>query len=822
MNETRLNFKTILTSKLARRLVPILMAVVAVPIAVTVLTVGHVAREQIVTMTHTMERINGSAVKDAGKEFQRVGQETVRSSGKKMAQISLQAGQNVSRQWEKGQADSISKTGDDFARVTQSSFDGAMRQSLSTNRDILHDVNGQMGRLFASSARYTQVRVADRVQTAMLDQSNRQMQERARQLAQLAQVYLQTNQNYLALTAQMLNVYDGDRAGEKAVLDALVRRFPMFTLVSVMDMNGQETAMSASDRAVTASDLSNHFTADYFRTAMGGQSYVGLETPPQYGRAPVLRLSVPVELYRGKVIGVLTARLALEDLWDTIRNTRIGKNGYAYVTGPGDAIFLKERPSDAQMMRQVAPIEPLGWKLIVAQPSDEVMLPVRSFKNDIARNTQHSLLQMNQDIQNSSEIAAKRLQIDAGRLHSDTAAQVRTRTGEIFGQLQRKTSLQTGAELKGMQEAIRSQAEQAQQDNDRQMAAAAGAASTELARRIPPLTANALRLASRRLSVWALAIILISCAISCVIGLILASAILRPILRLAQGTHAIAEGELAKRVDERAPAEIGDLAVAFNTMAASLQQSRTELDSAEAQLVQSAKLASLGTLSAGVAHELNQPVAIVRGISQQLQGEPNLSPDVLDDLVLIEGQTTRMMKIIKHLRTFCRAGGYEMTRVTVDQVVENCFILIDAQLKAHDIRVKLNLTAGASQVMGDANELEQVFINLITNARDAMEGRKDAEIAIRSWTESGRLCIEFHDNGTGIPEEVAAHIFDPFFTTKEAGKGTGLGLSISHGIIQKHKGLIATHNDGGAVFTITLPLLEADITEQESELRQAA
>ena len=656
----------------------------------------------------------------------------------------------------------------------------------------------------------------------MLDQNNRQMRERARLLAQGAQSYLRTNQNYLALTAQMLNVYQGDRVGEKAVLDALVRRLPMFTLVSVMDSSGRETAMSASDHAVTAADLGDHADTDYFRKAISDQTYIGLDSAPRFGRAPVLRLAVPVELYRGKVIGVLTARLSLEDLWDTIRNTRIGKDGYAYVAGPNGAPYLAERVGPSDLMRQQAPIEPLGWSLVVAQPRDEVMSSVRSFKNDIALNTQRSLRQMGQDIQTSSDVAAARLQNDSRRLHADTASTVRRRTAEIFGQLQRKTSMQTGAELKGMREAIRSQAEKARQGNDRQMAAAAEEASAELARRIPPLTANALHLANRRLSVFAIAIVLISCAVSCVIGLLLASTILRPILRLAQGTRAIAQGELAKRVDERAPAEIGDLAVAFNTMAASLQQSRTELDSAEAQLVQSAKLASLGTLSAGVAHELNQPVAIVRGISQQLRDEPGLSAEVLDDLALIEGQTTRMMKIIKHLRTFCRAGGYEMTRVTVDQVVENCFILIDAQLRAHDIRVKLDLQAGESQVMGDANELEQVFINMITNARDAMEGRKDAEISIRSWTENGQLSIEFRDNGTGVPDAAAAHIFDPFFTTKEAGKGTGLGLSISHGIIQKHHGAIATHNDGGAVFTITLPLLEADATEQESELRRAA
>ena len=376
-----------------------------------------------------------------------------------------------------------------------------------------------------------------------------------------------------------------------------------------------------------------------------------------------------------------------------------------------------------------------------------------------------------------------------------------------------------------MQLAILFQSELAQSENDRQMAVAAAAASTSLAQRIPPLTKRVLQQADRRLSSLGLLIILISCLLSCLIALLMAGAIVRPIMRLVQGTHALAQGHLDKRVDERAPAEIGDLAAAFNQMAISLQQSRTDLNSAEAQLVQSAKLASLGTLSAGVAHELNQPVAIVRGLSQQLQREPNLPPETLEDLALIEGQTSRMMKIIKHLRTFCRTGGSEQVSVDVNQVIQDCFILIDAQLKSHDISVELALCQELLVVTGDANELEQVFINLLTNARDALESSPDARLTIQSHVEQKQCVIEFRDNGPGIPTEAAAHIFDPFFTTKEVGKGTGLGLSISHSIIEKHHGSITAKNDGGAVFLITLPLAIEETLERpetEGQLRRAA
>ncbi|MGI4791617.1 MAG: ATP-binding protein [Janthinobacterium lividum] len=816
-------------SKLARRLVPLFVAMVALPLTITVLVVGRIGQEQILTTARTMEGINGVALQGAGEQFQRLGQETVRRSSKETAQISFQASQAASRQWEKNQADSLATSGHEFAQVTQRSFDGAMHQSLAANRDVLNNVNSRMGLLFASSAHYTQARVSDRVQSAILAQINMQMQERARQMAQSVGIYIQTYQDYMALTAQMLNLYEGDKVGQKAILDALIRRDPMLVTVSVLNKEGQETTRSASDHVVSAAELGNHAAEPYFQTAIQDRPYVSLEDLPQAGRAPILRLAMPIELYHGKAVGVLTARFSLDDLWDTLRSTRIGKSGFVSVLDRRDVVLLAPHVRPGELLSRSARVEGLGWRLVVAQPREEVMRPVQSFKSDIAKNTQMAMIQMHQDIQASSLATSARLQKDNGKLRAATMSQVQVRTDQIFRRLQQKTNRQTQEEMARMQQAIQSQAQQAQNENDRQMALAAADASSSLAQRIPPLTKRVLQKANRRLSFLGLLIILISCLLSCVIALLMADAIVRPIMRLVQGTRALAQGHLDKRVDERAPAEIGDLAAAFNRMALSLQQSRTDLNSAEAQLVQSAKLASLGTLSAGVAHELNQPVAIVRGLSQQLQREPGLPQEALEDLALIEGQTSRMMKIIKHLRTFCRNGTAEQVSVNINQVIHDCFILIDAQLKSHDISVELALCQEVLMVTGDANELEQVFINLLTNARDALERSPEAHLTIRSRVEQEACVIEFRDNGPGIPIEAAAHIFDPFFTTKEVGKGTGLGLSISHSIIEKHHGTLTARNDGGAVFLITLPLeiqkleiQELERPETEGPLRKAA
>jgi C4-dicarboxylate-specific signal transduction histidine kinase len=425
-------------------------------------------------------------------------------------------------------------------------------------------------------------------------------------------------------------------------------------------------------------------------------------------------------------------------------------------------------------------------------------------------------------LRRSRDRSLRELDAHLERIRLEGLAQLREEKQKRLVQLRQTTLRQTSAETLHIEQAIRQRAEELMAKTETRMDNAARESSLHLTEQTEILIDEASRQISRRLSIIAMIIVLICCLSGALLAAVISRDIVNPVVRLAQASHGIAQGETSRRVEENAPDEIGDLARAFNTMAESLHTSREELRETEAQLVHSAKLASLGTLASGVAHELNQPVAIIRGIVQQLDLEPQLPESVRNDLYIIEGQTSRMMKIIRHLGVFSRMGTEEMTRVDVNRVVEGCFILIGQQLRAHDIDLELNLCREKAEVWGDASELEQVFINLLINARDALDGQPDARIWITSRLTGGQYVIEFRDNGPGVPPEIAQHIFDPFFTTKEPGKGTGLGLSISHGILQKHHGSIRVSSRGGAVFTITLPLAQPGETHFPLQNRSEA
>ncbi len=241
--------------------------------------------------------------------------------------------------------------------------------------------------------------------------------------------------------------------------------------------------------------------------------------------------------------------------------------------------------------------------------------------------------------------------------------------------------------------------------------------------------------------------------------------------------------------------------------------------------MQSAKLSSIGELAAGMAHELNQPLMVIRAVVQFILRsfkKNNLKPDqIQEELERVEKNTKRMMNIIDHLRTFSRQsqGKANFQPVDVSKVLGNSFTMVGEQLRLRSIEVKQELNPGLPKVLGDANQLEQVFLNLITNARDAMEekeknpepenGREPVlEIITRLADVDGKsIEILFKDSGGGISAENLGKIFDPFFSTKEVGNGTGLGLSISYGIINDHHGEIDVAKTGpdGTTFRIKLP-----------------
>ena len=275
----------------------------------------------------------------------------------------------------------------------------------------------------------------------------------------------------------------------------------------------------------------------------------------------------------------------------------------------------------------------------------------------------------------------------------------------------------------------------------------------------------------------------------------------------------------------------------------SLKEAYSELKRTQSQLVQSGKLASIGELAAGVAHELNQPLMIIRGHAQLTQR--NIAKGKVDigavskQLEPIERNTKRMMNIIDHLRTFSRQSKAEFQPVDINQAIEDSFLMIGEQLRLRNIRVEKNLDAHLPKIKGETNQLEQVFLNLITNARDAITGRaqdtppeegREDFITITTQMSAAndqRVEILFKDSGGGITEEDRGNIFDPFFTTKEVGKGTGLGLSISYGIISDHGGEIEIARTGpeGTTFRVSLPVAKSapnHTSVEDLDIRQTA
>jgi histidine kinase len=257
-----------------------------------------------------------------------------------------------------------------------------------------------------------------------------------------------------------------------------------------------------------------------------------------------------------------------------------------------------------------------------------------------------------------------------------------------------------------------------------------------------------------------------------------------------------------------------------------LRNAYEDLKNIQAQLVQSGKLSSIGELASGVAHELNQPLMVIRGTAQLIERAArngNLThEELLTQLEPINRNTKRMMRIINHLKNFSRQSEMDFQPVEINHVIEECFLLIGEQLKLRDIAVERNLATDLPRIRGDANQLEQVFVNLVANSRDAVTeareraaapGREGAPGGIKITTRVGHgnfVEISVTDTGGGIPADKVSRIFDPFFTTKAVGKGTGLGLSISFGIIKDHGGEIDVAETGpeGTTMRLLLPAME--------------
>jgi histidine kinase len=243
---------------------------------------------------------------------------------------------------------------------------------------------------------------------------------------------------------------------------------------------------------------------------------------------------------------------------------------------------------------------------------------------------------------------------------------------------------------------------------------------------------------------------------------------------------------------------------------------------AEQQLIQAGKMATLGEMATGIAHELNQPLTVIKTASSFLIKKVVNAQKIKEEILLtmaeeIDSHVDRASKIISHLREFGRKSEVQKTRVSVNESLSRALEMFAQQLKLRKIEVVSDLDTNLPPVLADPNRMEQVFVNLLINARDAIEEKWEKMdqtgetklIHLTSGVREGKVFITVADNGTGIPDHVRDRIFEPFFTTKDVGQGTGLGLSISYGIVQDYHGTITVKSSDhkGSEFTIQFPLL---------------
>jgi signal transduction histidine kinase len=238
---------------------------------------------------------------------------------------------------------------------------------------------------------------------------------------------------------------------------------------------------------------------------------------------------------------------------------------------------------------------------------------------------------------------------------------------------------------------------------------------------------------------------------------------------------------------------------------AALERTHGELVETQAQLVESAKLASIGQLAAGLAHEINNPIGIILGFAQligQRAGEEKLKSFA----GTIEREAIRVRRIVSDLLGFARQATAETRRLDLREVLDAALRLVEYQLVKEGIHIVSAYADEPGWVLADHDQLLQVVMNMVQNCRQAMP--HGGTLTLRTWNSAGKACFAVTDTGVGIPAEDLVHVFDPFFTTKPVGQGTGLGLSVSYGIIKRHGGEIRVTSEGGkgTTFWVALPV----------------
>ena len=310
-----------------------------------------------------------------------------------------------------------------------------------------------------------------------------------------------------------------------------------------------------------------------------------------------------------------------------------------------------------------------------------------------------------------------------------------------------------------------------------------------------------------------LVVTLIGALVAMLFAYFIAQRISGPIKELVSASKNLAHGDLNARIETSSMSrdELAEMAIAFNSMADALQERDEKLrEFATNRIGQAERLAMIGQLSANVAHELNNPLqGIVTFAHLLIERMPSDNPDIkfIEKIVV---QANRCRDIIRGLLDFARHGEHIKTFNDVNIVLHDSIALLENQALFHNIDIIKEFDAGVPPVLIDPERIERVFINMIMNSAEAMDGEGVLTLRTRTGTTGDYVAVEIADTGHGIPEANLKKIFDPFFTTKEVGRGTGLGLAISYGIVKDHGGTVSVNSQVGecTIITVRLPVRE--------------
>jgi len=287
-------------------------------------------------------------------------------------------------------------------------------------------------------------------------------------------------------------------------------------------------------------------------------------------------------------------------------------------------------------------------------------------------------------------------------------------------------------------------------------------------------------------------------------AIILAQRITNPIKKLVEGTIKISRGDFTHKIKISTADEIADLAEKFNEMTSKLLKSKKEIEEANKKLIQAEKLASIGRISTGIAHEIRNPLTSVKFNIQKVLSSPNIEEDEREHLEIAQEGINQIDKIVKDILDFARVTRLNLDEFSLPNIIDESIKLVSNELKGKEITIEKKFDPDLPTIIVDADKLRQVFINLLLNSIEAIENK--GKIKITASPKNKKFVkIRISDNGCGIPSEILPEIFEPFFTTKSS--GTGLGLANAKKIIEQHNGSIyvISKKGKGTTFEIIIP-----------------